>query len=395
MSLISGLPPLSRDRPILQSSWQGTGGNDSPRPATLARRHQSIAMTAVQNKLCGYRQTISRHGGGVAVQVMLTGPMALPPDSAWLEMAIDDNSAHIGLSWGTVRRLTGVPLESADPVDAAVLVESALSAWLDAVAEQTGLTIRLRRFAPPHPAVKSLRLGLRCEVLSGPAAASVHLELPLSLSERAGNAIASILSRRQAVRPETLPLYLRLGAEIETTGLSRAELRGLRPGDALVLPDFPRAARLIVEDQFIAPVRPADDGPLPLRWRLTGRFQPLPPSPLSQTGAMMPMSEPESQSAKEDQENTSSGPSGHTPRGQSEIPGGLDALEVRVSFRLGERLVSLAELRRAGPGTILTLDRPDGAMVDIVANGQLIGTGEVISVGGQRAVEIRNLFGSE
>ena len=71
----------------------------------------------------------------------------------------------------------------------------------------------------------------------------------------------------------------------------------------------------------------------------------------------------------------------------------LDALELRLSFRLGETLMSLAELRRAGPGTIITLDRPDGALVDILANGQLIGTGEVISVAGQRAIEIRSLFG--
>ena len=74
-------------------------------------------------------------------------------------------------------------------------------------------------------------------------------------------------------------------------------------------------------------------------------------------------------------------------------PASLDALELRLSVRLGEALVPLAELRQAGPGTVIVLDRPDGALVDLVVNGQVVGTGQIISVAGQRACEIRSLFG--
>ena len=78
--------------------------------------------------------------------------------------------------------------------------------------------------------------------------------------------------------------------------------------------------------------------------------------------------------------------------GSEPVLAGLDALEMRLSFRLGETLVTLAELKSLAPGAVVTLDRPDGALVDILANGRKIGTGEVIAVAGQRAVEIRSLF---
>ncbi|WP_036736742.1 FliM/FliN family flagellar motor switch protein, partial [Paracoccus sanguinis] len=71
----------------------------------------------------------------------------------------------------------------------------------------------------------------------------------------------------------------------------------------------------------------------------------------------------------------------------------LDDLELRLSFRLGEALLTLSELRQAGVGTVIALDRPDGAPVDLVLNGQVIGTGQVTTIAGQKACEIITLFG--
>ena len=65
----------------------------------------------------------------------------------------------------------------------------------------------------------------------------------------------------------------------------------------------------------------------------------------------------------------------------------------RLSVRVGETLITLSDLRAAGPGTVLTLDRPDGALADLVINGQVIGTGQIITVAGRKACEIRSLFG--
>ena len=48
---------------------------------------------------------------------------------------------------------------------------------------------------------------------------------------------------------------------------------------------------------------------------------------------------------------------------------------------------------KTGVGTVIALDRPDGAPVDLVLNGQVIGTGQVTTIAGQKACEIITLFG--
>jgi type III secretion protein Q len=70
----------------------------------------------------------------------------------------------------------------------------------------------------------------------------------------------------------------------------------------------------------------------------------------------------------------------------------LDAIPVRLEFDLGDRHISLADLRKLQPGEVFALDRPlaDGA-VHIRANGALIGTGELVEVDGRIGVTIRTL----
>lgn len=70
----------------------------------------------------------------------------------------------------------------------------------------------------------------------------------------------------------------------------------------------------------------------------------------------------------------------------------LDAIPVRLEFDLGDRHISLADLRTLQPGEVFALDRPlaDG-VVHIRANGALIGTGELVDVDGHIGVTIRTL----
>lgn len=347
---------------------------EMPRQIRLARRDLTPDLAQAQNLLCQRRNPIALRLAGQAVQAVLAGPAPLPRNAAWLGLWIDGQPARIGIGWGAARQLTGIPLESADPDDAAMLIEEALTEWLDEIEAQTGIALRL---SAPAPEMPMLRLGLRVEVIRRPPASPLRLHLPLELSPLAAEAIAPVLGRWSSARAPDLPLALRVAVEVDTMRLTLAEIASLRPGDALVLPTEPQGARILVESQLHAPARPAGDGPLPSSWALTGPFLPRlsdarphstePETPMSDTE--IPQQDPE------------------TP------PQTLDALELRLSFRLGDSLMSLADLRRAGPGTIVTLDRADGALVDIIANGQLIGTGEVIAVAGQRAVEIRSLFG--
>lgn len=70
----------------------------------------------------------------------------------------------------------------------------------------------------------------------------------------------------------------------------------------------------------------------------------------------------------------------------------LDAIPVRLSFDLGDRSLSLAELRQLQPGAIFDLQRPlsDGPVM-IRANGALIGTGSLVEVDGHVGVCIGTL----
>jgi type III secretion protein Q len=70
----------------------------------------------------------------------------------------------------------------------------------------------------------------------------------------------------------------------------------------------------------------------------------------------------------------------------------VDAIPVRLTFDLGERALSLAELRQLQPGVIFDLQRPLGhGPVMIRANGALIGTGELVDVDGRVGVCIGTL----
>jgi len=70
----------------------------------------------------------------------------------------------------------------------------------------------------------------------------------------------------------------------------------------------------------------------------------------------------------------------------------LDAIPVRLTFDLGERALTLAELRRLQPGETFDLQRPlEGGPVMIRANGALVGTGELVEIDGRAGVAISTL----
>lgn len=70
----------------------------------------------------------------------------------------------------------------------------------------------------------------------------------------------------------------------------------------------------------------------------------------------------------------------------------LDAIPVRLTFDLGDRAMTLAELRQLQPGAVFDLQRPlsDGPVM-IRANGALVGTGELVEVDGRIGVRVGTL----
>jgi flagellar motor switch protein FliN/FliY len=78
----------------------------------------------------------------------------------------------------------------------------------------------------------------------------------------------------------------------------------------------------------------------------------------------------------------------------SEETVGLDGLlgvQVNVSVEVGTARMSLGELVKLGPGSVLELDREVHEPADVFANGKLVARGEIVTVDGRYGVRITQL----
>ncbi|HLO75758.1 MAG TPA: type III secretion system cytoplasmic ring protein SctQ, partial [Magnetospirillum sp.] len=71
----------------------------------------------------------------------------------------------------------------------------------------------------------------------------------------------------------------------------------------------------------------------------------------------------------------------------------LESVNIRLTFDLGHRNLSLGELKALAPGATFDLGRAPAQAVNVRANGALIGTGELISVADRIGVRIAVLSG--
>lgn len=70
-------------------------------------------------------------------------------------------------------------------------------------------------------------------------------------------------------------------------------------------------------------------------------------------------------------------------------------IPLRLTAELGSVTMSIAELLDLGSGSILELDRPAGAPVDVLVNNRPIACGEIVSVDDNLGVRITGLIGRE
>jgi type III secretion protein Q len=69
------------------------------------------------------------------------------------------------------------------------------------------------------------------------------------------------------------------------------------------------------------------------------------------------------------------------------MPSDLDNLPIRLVFEAARLELPLGELRRLSSGSLLQIDSTPG-MVRIIANGQTIGNGELVTIDGRAGVRI-------
>lgn len=72
----------------------------------------------------------------------------------------------------------------------------------------------------------------------------------------------------------------------------------------------------------------------------------------------------------------------------------LDAIAFRLTFDLGERLMSLGEIKALQAGQLLALDRPLSHAVSLRVNNTLVGQGELVEIDGRLGVTVTALAGS-
>jgi len=156
---------------------------------------------------------------------------------------------------------------------------------------------------------------------------------------------------------------VRVGARLGWTDLPASELRGLRPRDTIFLDHY-----------LVSP-----EGEL---WLTAGgqglRVRREQSSYLVTQGWTSLMTETPQLPA-----DAESGAS---------APFDMDAIPVRLTFELGERQLTLGELRLLQPGETFDLERPlaDGPVI-VRANGALVGTGELVEIDGRIGVTLRSL----
>ncbi len=69
----------------------------------------------------------------------------------------------------------------------------------------------------------------------------------------------------------------------------------------------------------------------------------------------------------------------------------LQEIDVRLSVEVGTSQVKIRDLLNLNEGSVVELDRPSGAPLDLFANGTLFARGEVVTVGGRFGVRITDI----
>lgn len=345
-------------------------------PSIFGKKIKRFGHVEIENALFQRTADYKLTANNTRIIASLTPNTSKDIKGPWLDFEINDHPAIVQLNWNTVRRIVGIPLEAADKEDAALVFEDSLSPWLDEIEEILGLSIRLKSFATikkKSELALYLPVAIRTVGLSAKGQ-PIDQKTHMLLSPEAAKAIANGQYAHLSPRKNLEKVCVRICLELQSSQLTLAELHSLSVGDALLLETDKSSARLMVENQYQATVKHVSGNEWQLAESLAPRVQKIPDNIGNTT-----------------MDETNPKPEQNTPKDEP-IVQSFDDIEVRMSFRLGEKMVALSELKTLAPGANILLDQSDGSQVDIVVNGQVIGKGEVISVSGQRAIEIRKLF---
>lgn len=354
----------------------------------------------------GYLTRLSRHGGAGCVRFIGADwrfrlrpatSFALKPDVPDdlvdpVFLTIDLGGARIVLAvdggfHGQVLRTIdpgGDPMELPEPLRLA-LSELAVEELSTALEEKFGRDVRI--VASDHTAPRELGRH-RVDFQLSPEDGGSTVHGCLFADGRGLSLIAELADRLPETAAElddwqALPVPLRF--VIGWTDLRVADLKALGRRDVVVLDE----ATLVAEDRLIlhAPGLPC------LVARLEGTTLSI-----EKTSRTI-MNEPTDSAPAATEAATAEGPedTGAQPDGAETPEPLLDSLDdviVRLTFDIGERELTLGELRALAPGASFDLGSAPRQAVNLRANGKLIGTGELVRIDEHIGVRIGTLAGA-
>ena len=210
-------------------------------------------------------------------------------------------------------------------------------------------------------AAPELAIGLQLHNLRCGARSGARLVFDSPAAAAAFGAAWARLAGPPAAPPADLPLALRF--EVGSRRLAPAELRGLRPGDLVLLARLPSRggrwqARILAGAgrSCIGLGHVKGDGIVMEQWQ-------APQSPASAAAAAA-----------------------------RPANGLLEGVSVEVGFEIGHHRMALGELMQLAPGHVFALGaNPEGDAVDLVVDGRVIGAGQLVLVGEALGVRVLRL----
>ncbi|PRD55002.1 YscQ/HrcQ family type III secretion apparatus protein [Phyllobacterium myrsinacearum] len=343
---------------------------DNPMPDSTADLSWLPAIDSdhvdIMNLFHGNRAPFQVNVAGLSVELKLTQTASPLTDPVEIPVSIGAWHCKLVLSADTAGRLLQMLTASRTTLSLpsrkqSILFEYLLTEQLAILEQSIELPIRFGGQATHSTCDVSLPWIIRFDDV--PRNAQLHLCQPAA--RILGGAINRSVPRTDAGFLTSVTFLVQLC--IGTQELTVSELRDLRPGDVILRQQTTEADTFaVLSNYYAASTVPTDDGPM-----LSSDWQPL-----NQYSDHSMTSEP---SLIADDK-----------RGQFDD---FDRLPIQLVFEIGRCELPLTDIRKLGEGSTVPIAPSITNPVNILANGRLIGTGELVKIGaglGVRVVRLSN-----
>lgn len=315
-----------------------------PAPLLPSLPQLDVAQQVVHNRLLRRRQPWQGQVNGQPLHVSIISGQPQEQPALVLPARLGSAALQLHVNAPLLERLLA-PLDlqrdfhSLPPLLQSVLLEQALLPWIDPLEQALGEALSLDAEPQAWDFMLALQLSVAGEALG---------VLGLGLGGAACETVAGLLERHLQPARHPLPaLHLNAALQRGWQSLSLAELRGLQPGDVLMLDCPPDADGLLV---LAGGHRQARFKRQQSRLELLEAMQPI---NLNTENAM----------------------------GQDADDAQLDDVPLTVICQIGSLEMPLRQLRELGEGSVLTLPDGDAQRVELMVNGRCVGRGELVAIG--------------